>query len=198
MGERSAVLGAGGNPGGVAVSFAEQWFSDESCHALAGLVERVAPLDGRIVEVGSWQGRSTCALANAAHPETVHAVDTWTGSPGEVSRLLAAGRDVFAEFAANVAALTAGNVVAHRMGWRDYFATNDSPIKLIFIDAEHSYVEVRDNIAAALPLIVPGAVVCGDDAHHPPVQRAVLEVFPDAERVASLWVATIPGGILNG
>jgi predicted O-methyltransferase YrrM len=177
------------------VSFAEQWFSDESCDVLAGLADSVRDMEGRIVEVGSWQGRSTCALANAVNPQTVHAVDTWNGSPGELSQLLATGRDVYAEFAANVAALTAGNVEAHRMGWRDYFASDRTPIKFLFIDAEHTYVEVRDNIAAAVPLLTPGAVICGDDAHHPPIQRAVLEAFPNAERVASLWVAVIPGGI---
>ncbi len=171
--------------------FNEQWFSDQSCEALAGLANAVAHLNGRIVEVGSWQGRSTCALANAVHPEVVHAVDTWRGSPAEISEVLARGRDVYEEFAANIEYHTAGNVAPHRMGWRDYFSADDSPIKLVFIDAEHSYVEVRDNIAAALPLMVPGGIVCGDDAHHPPVQRAVLEQFPNADRVASLWVAKI-------
>lgn len=178
----------------VTTMFNEEWFSPESCDAVAGLVRSVSHLSGRIVEVGSWQGRSTCALANAAYPEVVHAVDTWAGSPGEVSAVLARGRDVFAEFAANVEAGTAGNVAAHRMGWRDYFAADVSPVKFVFIDAEHSFVEVRDNVAAALPLMVPGGVVCGDDAHHPPVHRAVLDVFPNAERVASLWVAKVEAG----
>jgi predicted O-methyltransferase YrrM len=173
------------------MGFTEQWFCDESCEALAGLAKAVAHLDGRIVEVGSWQGRSTVALANAVYPEVVHAVDTWAGSPGEVSRVLASGRDVHAEFVHNVGELTAGNVAEHRTGWRDYFAADRSPVKFVFIDAEHSYVEVRDNIAAARELAVPGAVICGDDAHHPPVQRAVLEAFPNAERVASLWVAAV-------
>lgn len=179
------------------MSFAEQWFSDASCEALAGLAGAVSHLDGRVVEIGSWQGRSTCALANAVHPEVVHAVDTWQGSPGEVSRVLATARDVYSEFQANVAALTAGNVVTHRMGWRDY-VTFPTATKFLFIDAEHTYVEVRDNIAAFLPMMVEGGIVCGDDAHHPPVQRAVLEVFPNAERVASLWVATVRGGVAGG
>lgn len=172
------------------MSFKEEWFSDVSCDALAELAKSVAHLDGRVVEIGSWQGRSTVALANAVAPEVVHAVDTWSGSPGEISRLLASGRDVYSEFEANIAELTAGNVVAHRMGWRDYMHY-PTPTKFLFIDAEHTYVEVRDNIAAFLSYMVEGGIVCGDDAHHPPVQRAVLEQFPNAERVASLWVAVV-------
>lgn len=169
--------------------FNEQWFSHESCEALAELVRMVAKLDGDIVEIGSWQGRSTVAMARAAAPEIVHAVDTWRGSPGEVSQLLAAGRDVFAEFRANVDAETAGNVEAHRVGWRDYFATNDRPLKLVFIDAEHTYTEVRDNIAVCAPRMVEGGFMCGDDIHHPPVQRAVRGRLPSAATIASLWVA---------
>jgi hypothetical protein len=75
--------------------FQEEWFPHESCLALGSLVRSVRHLDGTMIEVGCWEGRSTCALANAAHPDIVHAVDTWSGSPGEISAQLAASRDVF-------------------------------------------------------------------------------------------------------
>ena len=83
-------------------AFHEDWFGVESCAALADLARRVNGVEGRIVEVGSWEGRSTITLANAAHPRTVHAVDTWRGSPGEVSFELAGERDVFGQFSANI------------------------------------------------------------------------------------------------
>lgn len=177
------------------MTFREEWFGTHSQTALAHLYHRVADLEGAVVEVGCWEGRSTCALANAAHPETVHAVDTWNGSPGELSAKLAAeaGRDVYATFLANVAELTAGNVVAHRMGWRDYFALNhcqSTPIKFLHIDAEHTYTEVRDNIEAALPLMAAGGIICGDDNHHPPVQQAVIDTLGDAGLLATLWYWT--------
>jgi predicted O-methyltransferase YrrM len=157
--------------------FTELWFSESSCTTLASLARSVESLDGDIVEVGSWQGRSTCALANAVHPATVHAVDTWQGSSGEISEFLAGRRDVYAEFVSNVEALTNGNVVAHRMGWREYFATNLSRVRFCFVDAEHTYTEVRDTVIAVLPKMVPGGLIVGDDIHHPPVQRAVIDVL---------------------
>lgn len=167
--------------------FGEQWFGEASQQALAALYERVVGLPGDIVEVGSWTGRSTVALANAAMPSIVHAVDTWEGSPGEISAELAADRDVYGEFCANIRVCTNGNVLAYRQGWRDYFAEWDTPVRLVFIDAEHSYREVADNIAAVLPLLVPGGIVCGDDVHHPPVLQAVLDLLPGAQRIATLW-----------
>lgn len=153
--------------------FVEQWFSEQSQEALAGLARSVHMLPGAIIEVGSWTGRSTCALANAVWPDQIHAVDTWQGSPGEISADLAQGRDVYGEFQANVAAYTSGNVVAHRTDWRSFFADWDDPIRLVFIDAEHTFTEVRDNIEAVLPHMVQGGVICGDDNHHGPVQEAV-------------------------
>lgn len=171
-----------------APGFAEEWFGTASQDALAKLGTQ-AP-DGLIVEVGSWEGRSTIALANAVHPRIVHAVDTWAGSPGEISADLATGRDVFAQWSRNVEHFTAGNVTGHRMGWRDYLPTVEEPIGLAFIDAEHTYEEVRDNITAILPLLAPGGILCGDDAHHPPIRQALCELFDPADVMieATLWI----------
>lgn len=176
----------------IAPAFHEEWFSAPSCQTLAGLARSVADIDGRIIEVGSWEGRSTITLANAIRPRPVHAVDTWEGSPAEISADIAATRDVFAQFRANVEQFTRGNVVIHRMGWRDYVRQSSGPVALLFIDAEHTYREVYDNIEAFLPLMSPGGVICGDDAHHPPVLTAAMEWFPDLHRQASLWIARVP------
>ena len=72
---------------------------------------------------------------------------------------------------------TRGNVLPFRMGWREYFTRDLTPVRFIHIDAEHSYQEVLDNIATALPLIVDGGIICGDDSHHPPIQRAVTDTL---------------------
>lgn len=167
--------------------FREEWFFPASQKALGDLYLRVDHLAGDVIEIGSWEGRSTIALANACHPAIVHAVDTWQGSPGEVSADLAKDRDVFSQFAANIDRYTAGNVEAHRMGWREFFTERRDPVRFCFIDAEHSYREVKENVEAVLPLMVPGGIITGDDVHHPPVQQAVIDVFGDANVTATLW-----------
>ena len=167
--------------------FHEAWFSTQSQKALTRLARRTGSLSGRVVEVGCWEGRSTCALAHAVWPACVDAVDTWQGSPGEISRDLAEQRDVYATFTENIADLTRGNVNVHRMGWRDYFAADDSPVRFCHSDATHTYEEVRDNIEAVLALLVPGGVICGDDALHPPVIAAARDTLPEVHLEASLW-----------
>lgn len=165
--------------------FTEEWFAEGSCIALGRLAASTHNLSGDVVEVGSWQGRSTLALAQAVAPTAVHAVDTWRGSLGEVSEVLAGQRDVFAEFLVNTA--DTPNITPHRQDWRDYFTEHPAPIRLGFIDALHTYEEVRDQLATMRPLVVPGGLLCGDDNHHPPIQQAVLDAFGTAYITATLW-----------
>lgn len=171
----------------IGLTFTEEWFGEASQQALAQLCRLTETAIGEIVEVGSWEGCSTIALANAAFPNVIHAVDTWRGSPGEVSEQLAAERDVYRTFLNNIEIATGGNVAVHRCDWRDLFRDWQPPIRFMFIDAEHSYREVHDNISIVLPLLSPGGIICGDDAHHPPVRQAVDELLPDAQSTATLW-----------
>lgn len=173
-------------------AFHEEWFPAESQAVLAELVRSVERVPGMLVEFGSWEGRSTCAVANAAYPRTVLAVDTWQGSPGEISSKLASMRDVFGQFQANVRQWTKGNVVPYVSGWRDFWEHEKGRTALAFIDAEHTYREVHDNIEAVLPYIASGGVLCGDDAHHPPVREAVDELLPGWQQNATLWIWRAP------
>ena len=50
------------------------------------------------------------------------------------------------------------------------------------------YREVFDNIEAVRPLLVPGAVLCGDDMAHPPVYEAVKDQLGEFDIQASLWI----------
>ena len=169
------------------MTFTEEWFGVESQGAVARLANGTRSVRGVCVEVGCWEGRSTAAIANAVWPEALYAVDTWQGSPGEISADIASQRDVFATFTENMGALTGGNVTPCRMGWREWFGQNTEPIRFLHIDAEHSYAEVRDNIAAALPVMSSWSIICGDDAHHEPVMRAVADTLGVTEMFATLW-----------
>lgn len=158
--------------------FTEEWFDPVSQDRLAILGRSVENVPGLVIEVGSWEGRSTCVLANAIRPRPVEAVDTFQGSPGEESATLAAERDVFATFLDNIKDRTGGNVRVHVGGWRDVLPQLDGPIALCFIDAEHTRSEVADNIRAVLSRLSPGGVICGDDAGHEPVREGVGDVLP--------------------
>jgi predicted O-methyltransferase YrrM len=182
------------------VAFHEEWYADAQLKLRADLGRFVLPLDGSVLEFGSWEGKSTCALANAVYPNTVVAVDTWQGNVDEdldhESVKIALERDVRSVFLANVAALTQGNVEPVVMDCHAFMKGFNGPVKLCHVDACHDYASVKRSINAVLPLVVPGGVLCGDDiafAHagrkdlDGGVERAVAESLPGYKSAGNLW-----------
>jgi len=175
-------------------TFTEDWFPGAACENLAAFAKQTNGLDGRVIEVGCWEGKSTIALANAVEPSIVDCVDTWAGSPGEPSETLAAERDVWQTFVDNLNCAGVCNTWISRMDWREFFAKERGPVRFLFIDAEHSYREVFDLLATALPLMVPGGMIVGDDVHHPPIREALVDTFgPEGvPTLANLWYWQVP------
>lgn len=173
--------------------FHETWFFEDCQEALRELMHDVDArgIEGRVIEIGSWEGRSTLALANAT-TRPVHCVDHWLGSPSDVSFGIAATRDVYAVWRANVDEATAGNVVEHRMEWREFRASDDSQVALLFIDSDHAYTEVRATLDAFVPLMASGGIICGDDADFPGVHQALTERFDTHEVRARVWFKEMP------
>ena len=183
-------------------SLIPRW-ADEVFHSVPGLLNLdelawlIEQAQGRrvIVEVGTWYGRSAKALSLGGG--TVYTVDDWAGRsteretspadnpPGMVReefhrRLqpdIDAGRivPVWAESSA------AATKLAHLRG----------KVDLLFIDGLHTYEQVTADLAAWLPLVRAGGLVCGHDWDRPGVQRAVLEALPHAtHHCHGLWSAT--------
>lgn len=186
--------------------FHEDWYDAQQLAALARAYEFARPLAGAVLEIGCWEGRSTAVLARACLPEVLLAVDTWQGNldedPHHVSVLLARQRDVFAIFLHNMRLLASGNVVPVQQDCHGFLATFAAPVKFCHIDASHDYESVRRTIAALLPQLVPGAILCGDDfvtAHagrtdlQGGVERAVRELLPGFVAGGNFWSWVNPG-----
>ena len=56
--------------------FQENWYSSDQLEELKKAFGKTKGLEGSIIEIGCWEGKSTCALAGEAYPEVVQAVDT--------------------------------------------------------------------------------------------------------------------------
>lgn len=172
--------------------FDERWISVQQLTRLTALAASTACLTGEVVEIGVWQGLSAIALMNAIAPACLHAVDHWQAdsSPGVGidPRSAEAARDNYGIFLDNVREGTSGNVVVHRMGWREFAAEFRQPIRFLHIDATHTADEVSDNIAALLHLAVPGSIFAGDDLSWPQVAEGVQRQFGrDFRSAGSLW-----------
>lgn len=172
-------------------TFRENWYDTEQAAYVAWLAQQ-AP-EGGVMEVGCWEGRSAVCIAQSIQPRILYCVDHWRGNDDEgheESVRLAQERDVGRAFLRNTALLTPGNVSTHKMDWREWFTIwGNGPIAFLHLDASHDYESVRDCLAAILPFLVPGAILCGDDYFHSGVQRGVREVLGAAHDVGGrLWV----------
>ncbi|HEV2029123.1 MAG TPA: class I SAM-dependent methyltransferase [Candidatus Dormibacteraeota bacterium] len=130
------------------------------------------------VEIGSWKGRSTVALAlgiKARGGGTVFAIDPHTGSPGTT----AVGPVVTAtDFQRNIAAAGVDSLVkllvttSHAA--RPKFAAKS--VDLLFIDGSHEYEDVVRDITDWQTALKDESAVAFNDPTAPGVYRALREL----------------------
>ena len=137
-----------------------------------------------IVEVGSWLGRSTRALADNTKG-FVYAVDTWEGSnePHQKNFLADKPKDwLFDEFKRGMRGLK--NVCPYRMTSLEAAAVLiHTRFDMIFLDASHGYEDVKSDILAWQPRLCEGGLLCGHDWGVPGVTAAVKELLTDVNVV---------------
>jgi hypothetical protein len=165
------------------------WMNEDELWCLADLASKSA----RILEVGSWMGRSTMALAMNTSG-TVTAVDTWMGSPEQVHADILAGKDkdwLFREFLCNTQ--SAKNLMPFRAASLDaahQLSNQGMTYDLIFIDASHEQEPVEQDILAWQTLLSKNGILCGHDYDRgwPGVIWAVDHLVPNATHPAgAIW-----------
>jgi len=144
-------------------------FSPFDRAALAELIGRIARSGCQVAEVGSWMGlgsTQTFLSSLAQVPDsTLICVDTWRGASScDHDRNMADQHDIFGIFRKNASAASQTRVVPIMSDSAAAAALmGDRSFDLVFIDADHSYDCVKADIAAWLPKVRPGGILCGHD-----------------------------------
>lgn len=112
---------------------------------------RRCPNDGTIVEIGSFQGRSTIVLASAAPSRaTVIAIDPHAGNdrgPQEIDGFADAAADDHAVFVANLERAGVSDRVRHLRMFSDAALIDVAgPVDVLYIDGAHRYAPARADI----------------------------------------------------
>jgi predicted O-methyltransferase YrrM len=154
-------------------------FEDVYRNAVARAARRA-----HFVEVGSWVGKSSSFLAveivNSGKAIRLDCIDTWLGSASDQDMMRRAeGRDLLTEFQNNllrsgmsVRPVRLPSVVAAGL-------YEDESLDFVFIDADHEYQSVREDLSAWLPKLKWGGVLAGHDYHsHGRVHYAVRDFLP--------------------
>jgi len=188
--------------------FNENWYSEKQMLDLIELVNQVKNIDGEIIEIGCWEGKSTIQLANACFPETLICNDTWLGNVHEskitgvkhITEEILEHRDVYSLFIENMNANTKKNYIIIKEDCIEWLKQFDGFIKFIHIDASHNYDSVVETIQFILPKMVKGGIICGDDYQnanmnrsdlHGGVERAVKETLPNHISIDNLWYSIV-------
>jgi Methyltransferase domain len=132
-----------------AVEGVEGWLSEGQARRLFDRAAAVPP-SGRIVEIGSYRGRSAIVLASAGGAEVV-AIDPHAGNdrgPQEIHGSASEGESDNQAFRANLeSAGVAGRVRHVRLPSQEALDAVDGPIDLLYVDGAHRLGPAVDDIA---------------------------------------------------
>jgi predicted O-methyltransferase YrrM len=125
------------------VADVDGWMTPGQAATLYDAARRCPP-DGRIVEIGSFRGRSTIVLASAAAPGVeIVAIDPHAGNdrgPQEIEGYEEEADDDHRNFLANLAAAGVVERVRHVRSFSDdAHAHVADPIDVLYIDGAHRY-----------------------------------------------------------
>lgn len=146
------------------------WMSDEELTFLA----ETASKSKLIIEAGSFQGRSTRAMADNT-TGIIHAVDPWKPMP--LTKEAGIDSMTYSRFVANMGKhYVSQRVIPHGMEFKHFWLERPD---FVFIDAMHDYNSCFGDILHALELMQVG-ILAGHDyhpIHWPGVVKAVDELF---------------------
>lgn len=137
------------------------WMTRNELEWLREMALRMPP-GAVVVEIGSWMGRSTAAIA-VPHVNLI-CVDTWGGIPGDISGVLAKRDDIYASFVRNMRRLRLRPRVLPMdcAAAADLFP--DASLNWVFEDSDHP--RFRDTFYSWLPKLAPGWIMSGHDYGH--------------------------------
>lgn len=185
------------------------WFNYQDLYSR---VVANSPSPGKFVEVGSWLGKSAAFLGveivNSGKQIQLDIVDHFKGSRNEPSNHALAKKT-------NLAGLCVNNL---RPLWctgenKDPYTRKDNVLKVVrkpsseaaelyedgsldfvFIDAGHTYSEVKEDIKLWARKVKPGGLLAGHDysKHFPGVIKAVKELLPNHSTTSiNCWMVTM-------
>jgi predicted O-methyltransferase YrrM len=161
-----------------------------------------------VVEIGSWQGKSSVCLASGLHGKLqprLCCIDPFDASGDAASapvydrRAADTGSGLRAAFEANLTAAGLRDVVDVCPGFsHDLCKRFDDPIDLLFVDGDHSYDAVKQDFLDWAPKVRPGGFLALHDVvhqEHDGPRRVVDELvqgdpsWVDGHYVDSMFVA---------
>jgi len=176
------------------------WFDYEDLYSH---LAKNLPEGSSFVEVGVWKGRSICYLGQQLKSINkkfkIFAVDTFKGSSNEDAHqkeVQEHGGSLLPLFLKNLTDLNLTDLITpiEKDSIEASKLFSDNEIDFVFVDANHSYEAVIEDLKHWYPKLKPGGIIAGHDFWADSVRSAVLTFFKDknlnVNRASqSCWVA---------
>jgi len=170
----------------------EDWFTYPNFYS--SLVKNLC--DGsKIVEVGSWRGRSACFLGVEIHNSgkniLLDCVDTWNGSEEHIGYDILKNDGLYNEFINNIKQISHIITPIRKESLDAVNMYEDESLDVVFLDASHKYEDVKADLNAWYKKVKKGGIFSGHD--YPTwkdVVKAVDEFFPEKNFYSSefCWI----------
>ncbi len=187
------------------------WFTRENAAAFWGVIGEVSPR--RVVEIGSYQGRSTVLIGKAMQAFSpdgcrLTAIDPHTGDRQQLEMLNVDALPTLDLFRLHTSGAGISGLLDTRVALStDVASTWDlEKVDLVFVDGWHSYEAVLADTRAWAPHLSERGLICFDDfGNYPDVREGVIEGCREAALnfhglvVAQAWAgrADVPPAALR-
>jgi len=115
-----------------------------------------------ILEVGSWEGRSTCFFLNYFKNSKLTCVDTWEGSSENFDNKTADLNSVEENFDKNIFEFK-NRVMKNKMRSEAFFQKNQNKFDFIYIDGSHYFDDVLNDAKEAFKILKKNSYMLFDD-----------------------------------
>ena len=146
----------------------EGWLTDSEALALYRATSALRK-NATVVEIGSWQGKSTYCLARGLRSGTVYAIDPFNGDAGADLDSIReyeekkGERDLSKIFLSNMSRLGVIHKIQMKKGYSQDFYQEFSAIHTLFIDGDHSIAGCTSDFHLYADKIVPGGFLIFHD-----------------------------------
>jgi hypothetical protein len=164
--------------------FGEHWFTSPGFYKF--IVNKFSS-NSHFVEVGSWKGKSSAFMAveiiNSGKNIKFDCIDLWGGNNVDGSQNNPNDNSLYDLFLNNMKPLEDYYKPFRISSYEGAKLYKDNSLDFVFIDANHSYEPLKQDIQVWLPKIKKGGIISGHDyiphehGAFPEVIKAVQEMF---------------------
>ncbi len=148
---------------------------------LCNFIASIIPEKSTIIEIGSYCGGSTSIIAKIFKHSKIFSVDPWEMYIEDCSVYDINKQKIELEQAEKIfdgVIKNYTNIVKNKTSSSEFVKNiEDNTIDFIYIDGNHQYSSVKEDLENWYPKIKLGGIIAGHDYGWPTVRRAIDEIF---------------------